>query len=118
NVDRLGLENTGLATDVRGVPVHDHHTLQAGDSNIFIAGDASNVLPLLHEAADEGRIAGDNAARYPEVKPGARRTPLGIVFTDPQIAIVGRGFASLEAHRLATGEVSFEDQGRTRVMLR
>jgi dihydrolipoamide dehydrogenase len=118
NVDGLGLENTGLARDARGVPLHDHHTLQAGESSIFIAGDASNVLPLLHEAADEGRIAGENAARHPDVRPGARRAPLGIVFTDPQIAIVGRGFASLEAHRLATGEVSFEDQGRSRVMLR
>jgi dihydrolipoamide dehydrogenase len=118
NVDGLALENTGLARDTRGVPVHDHHSLQAGDSNIFIAGDASNVLPLLHEAADEGRIAGENAARYPDVKPGARRAPLGVVFTDPQIAIVGGGFASLDTQRLATGEVSFEDQGRSRVMLR
>jgi hypothetical protein len=47
-----------------------------------------------------------------------RRTPLGIVFTDPQIAIVGRGFTHLQTHALAAGEVSFEDQGRARVMLR
>jgi hypothetical protein len=32
------------------------------------------------------------------VKP-ERAAPLGIVFTDPQIAIVGRGFAALEATR-------------------
>src|SRR6185436_18261861 len=47
-----------------------------------------------------------------------RRAPLGIVFTDPQIAIVGGGFASLKSHALAAGEVSFDDQGRSRVMLR
>ncbi len=47
-----------------------------------------------------------------------RRAPLGIVFTDPQIAIVGGGFARLHADALAAGEVSFEDQGRSRVMLR
>ncbi|HUI99292.1 MAG TPA: dihydrolipoyl dehydrogenase, partial [Usitatibacter sp.] len=47
-----------------------------------------------------------------------RRAPLGIVFTDPQIAIVGGGFARLQAHEIAAGEVSFEDQGRSRVMLR
>jgi len=75
-------------------------------------------MPLLHEAADEGRIAGENAARFPEVQPGLRRAPLGVVFTDPQIAIVGGGFAGLHAHAIAAGEVSFEDQGRSRVMLR
>ena len=118
NVEKLGLERTGLALGARGVPLHDAHTLQAGKSHIFIAGDASDDKPLLHEAADEGRIAGENAARFPDVKPGLRRAPLGVVFTDPQIAIVGGGFAALKTHALAAGEVSFDDQGRARVMLR
>ena len=48
-------------------------TLQCGATSIFIAGDANNDVPLLHEAADEGRIAGDNAARFPDVRPGLRR---------------------------------------------
>jgi dihydrolipoamide dehydrogenase len=118
NVDRLQLEATGLALDRHGVPVHDVATLQAGDSSIFIAGDAANDAPLLHEAADEGRIAGHNAARFPDVARGLRRAPLGIVFTDPQVAIVGGGYAHVGAHSLAAGEVSFADQGRSRVMLR
>ena len=118
NVDRLALERTGVALGARGVPEYDRATMQAGASGIFIAGDASDDLALLHEAADEGRIAGENAARFPKVAAGRRRAPLGIVFTDPQIAIVGRGFASLKSHALAAGEVSFEDQGRSRVMLR
>jgi dihydrolipoamide dehydrogenase len=119
NVDRLGLESLGLAHDANGVPVFNRETLQAGDSPIFIAGDAANDVPLLHEAADEGRIAGDNAARSPSVKPGLRRAGLAIVFTDPQIAIVGGGYTAAAAHgRFVAGEVSFEDQGRSRVMLK
>ncbi|MGZ5097307.1 MAG: dihydrolipoyl dehydrogenase [Usitatibacter sp.] len=118
NVEGLDLGTTGVELDARGVPVFDPRTLQAGSSSIFIAGDASNYMPLLHEAADEGRIAGGNAARFPNVQAAARRAPLGIVFTDPQIAIVGGGFASLKSRCLAAGEVSFEDQGRARVMLR
>ena len=118
NVEGLGLETLGIDLDHRGVPRFDRRTLQAGSSSIFIAGDAANDLPVLHEAADEGRIAGANAAMWPSVKAHARRAPLAIVFTDPQIAIVGGGFAQLHAHSLATGEVSFEDQGRSRVMLR
>ncbi len=118
NVDGLSLENAGVARDAFGVPVFDLKTMQVGLSPIFMAGDAANDAPLLHEAADEGRIAGDNAASFPKVRPGLRRAPLGIVFTDPQIAVIGGGFASLKAHALAAGEVSFEDQGRSRVMLR
>ena len=118
NVRGLGLEHAGLALDARGLPVFDRQTMQCGASRIFIAGDANNDLPLLHEAADEGRIAGENAARYPAVKAGPRRTPLGIVFTDPQLAVVGKRYAELPAGRWVAGEVSFEDQGRSRVMLR
>jgi dihydrolipoamide dehydrogenase len=118
NVRNLGLENTTLELDARGVPLFDRRTMQCGNSHIFIAGDADNDLPLLHEAADEGRIAGGNAAEYPAIRQGLRRTPLSIVFSDPQLAVVGTRHADLNAGTFVTGEVSFEDQGRSRVMLR
>ena len=118
NVDGLGLENTSLELDGRGVPLYDPLSTRCGDSAIFVAGDATADLPLLHEAADEGRLAGENAARFPEAYRRARRTPLGIVFCDPQIAIAGASHAGLleRGVRFACGEVSFEDQGRARVM--
>ncbi len=81
NVDGLDIKYADIALDDRGSPLFDHYTLQCGDSHIFIAGDANNEVPLLHEAADEGRIAGDNAARFPDVRAGLGRVPLGIVFT-------------------------------------
>ena len=102
------------------MPLFDRFTGQSGDSHIFIAGDADDDVPLLHEAADEGKIAGDNAGRYPDVRAQRRRAPLGIVFTDPQIATVGRSWRELQADGVdhAIGEVSFEDQGRSRVINR
>ncbi len=117
NVAGLGLEATGLACDDRGVPLFDAHTMQCGSSSIYLAGDVSNERPLLHEAADQGRIAGDNAGRHPAVLPGLRRTPLGIAFSDPQIATVGQSYRLLRAGSYAIGEVSFANQGRSRVML-
>jgi dihydrolipoamide dehydrogenase len=118
NVDGLGLESLGLERDAQGVPRFDPRTLRVADTDLFIAGDAANDIPLLHEAADEGRIAGDNAALLPAVAPGHRRAPLAVVFTDPQIAIVGGGYEKLVPGSFEAGEVSFEDQGRARVMLR
>jgi dihydrolipoamide dehydrogenase len=118
NVRGLGLDQTTLALDARGVPLFDRTTMQCGNHPIFIAGDASDDLPLLHEAADEGRIAGQNAARYPDVRPGERRTPLAIVFSDPQLAVAGARHADLVPGTFVTGTASFEDQGRSRVMLK
>jgi len=119
NVDGLGLENTSVLLDKRGVPVFDHYTMQTQPEHIFMAGDANNELPLLHEAADEGRIAGANAGRFPDVRAGHRRTPLGVVFSEPQIANVGLSVSAVKARGegcYAVGEVSFEGQGRSRVM--
>ncbi|MGY0216107.1 dihydrolipoyl dehydrogenase [Endozoicomonadaceae bacterium StTr2] len=123
NVDNLGLENTSLDLNDKGIPEFDPWTLQAGESPIFIAGDANNYIPLLHEAADEGRIAGDNAGRYPEVRAGQRRTPISVVFTDPQIAMAGESLQQLRTRYgkcgcFEVGEVDFIGQGRSRVMLK
>ncbi len=119
NVDKLGLEYTGLELDERGMPVFDPWTLQCGDSHIFIAGDANSHLPLLHEAADEGGIAGANAGRFPDVRVGHRRTPLAVVFSDPQIATAGLTIQEVDEQCRGcyeVGSLNFEDQGRSKVM--
>lgn len=119
NTDALGLEHTSLPLDEHGMPRFDPLTLQVeGKRPVFIAGDANHDRPLLHEAADEGRIAGGNAGRWPALQSGLRRTPLAIVFSDPQIALAGRTHRELRADKqpFATGTVSFADQGRSRVM--
>lgn len=123
SLDHIGLENTSLDLDEHGAPRFDSQSMRAlgkGETlpSIFVAGDASVELPLLHEAADEGRIAGQNAARYPQIFRQTRRTGLTVVFSDPQIAIAGRGHAELSEADVdfACGEVSFEDQGRARVI--
>ena len=114
NVMGLGLENVGL--DPRKLPKVDPRITQLGDGNIFIAGDVSNFRPLLHEAADEGRIAGMNAATYPSFEAVPRRTPLGVVFSDPQIATVGLSWSAIQSRGHCTGEVDYSRQGRARVM--
>lgn len=120
NLD-LGLEKAGIDVPKGGVPAFDDYTMQIGKSGVFLAGDVDNDRPLLHEASDEGRIAGHNAARHVRHGPGsarrhARRTPLGVVFTDPQMAIVGQSWAALQGSAFEAGEVSYDDQGRARVM--
>lgn len=118
NLGGLDLSNTTLKLNAAGVPEFDRYTMQSGSSPIFLAGDANNELPLLHEAADEGRIAGENAAHFPGVRAGQRRAPLAVVFSDPQIAVVGTPYNRLAEGSFVSGEVDFSNQGRSRVMLK
>jgi dihydrolipoamide dehydrogenase len=115
NLAGLGLESAGLSLDAKGWPRIDPATTQCDDAPIFIVGDATGHLPLLHEAADEGRIAGANAMLWPAVERRERRLPLAIAFTDPQMALVGARHADLVAGQHAIGAVSFDDQARARV---
>lgn len=118
NIDRLDLESAGLAVNEQGLPAFDDSTGQIENSSVFIAGDVSNAHPLLHEAADDGRIAGDNAGTYPQIHARPRRAPISVVFTDPQIALVGARYAQLEHSNtaFAIGQVDFSGQGRSRVI--
>lgn len=116
NVEGLDLHKADIPLDDRGLPVSDPRTLQCGQSPIFVAGDVSGHRPILHEAADEGRIAGANAASFPDVQATVRKTRLEIAFTEPQMAIVGERYTDLEPGTFEVGSVSYDDQGRSRVM--
>ena len=116
NLAGLDFAATGLPLDARGFPPWDPRTTQCGDAPIFLAGDISDHRAILHEAADEGRIAGANAARFPAVTAHVRRAPLAIAFTEPQMAMVGSSHAELDLDAVEIGEVSYADQGRARVM--
>ncbi len=113
NIQYLGLETLGVPLDQRGMPTVNPQTQQIGDLPVFLAGDANPHAPLLHEAADEGHIAGMNALADTPTR-FQRRTPLGIVFCDPNIATVGQRFADMDPAHTVTGTASFDNQGRAR----
>jgi dihydrolipoamide dehydrogenase len=117
NVDGLGLEALGVPLDEDGLPEVDRATLQVAGLPIFLAGDANAEVPLQHEAADDGHIAGLNAIA-PAISRFVRRTPLSIVFSDPTIARVGHRFGVRDDERVVVGEAHFTAQGRARMMLR
>jgi dihydrolipoamide dehydrogenase len=113
NVRGLGLEHLDVPTDRRGVPEYDPSTFLLPGTNIALVGDVTGSHALLHEASDEGRIAGYNAVRE---KPQCfqRRTSLGITFSEPNIATIGSRHQELTANgsEFVTGSVSYKGQGR------
>ncbi len=115
NLDRLGLENLGIELDERGIPAYNPNTMQIGDHPLFLAGDINADRPILHEAGDEGKIAGYNAA-HDEIRAFRRKTPLAIVFSDPNIVSVGARFADLEPDSFKVGEMKVAPVGRALIM--
>jgi pyruvate/2-oxoglutarate dehydrogenase complex dihydrolipoamide dehydrogenase (E3) component len=106
------LQGHARFTGPRSLSVDGKHQLEA-QSIVIVAGDVDQNKQLLHEASDEGRIAGYNACHETPI-PLARRTPLAVVFTHPGLAMVGRREAA--SGRTVIGKASYDDQGRAKIM--
>jgi dihydrolipoamide dehydrogenase len=115
NLDNLAIENAGIELNQRGIPKFNPNTMQIGDSHIFIAGDVDGEKPILHEAGDEGRIAGHNATSD-LISAFRRKVPLAINFCDPNICYVGKRWSELDLETTAVGEVQFSPVGRAMIM--
>jgi dihydrolipoamide dehydrogenase len=115
NVAGLGLGMLGVPLGPRGLPEFDPNSMQVADLPVFIAGDVNGERQILHEAGDEGKIAGWNAARG-ERRRFRRKTPLAINFCDPNICAVGARYDELEPDRTAVGEIKFAPVGRALIM--
>ena len=113
--DDLCLEEAGISLDEHGTPRFDRQTMQCGDSAIFIAGDADHERAVLHDATNEGAIAGRNAAGFPAVEPSHRTTPFSIMFTDPPLAVLGETASSTH---VVSGCATYTDQGRAKITRR
>jgi len=115
NLDKLGLENLDIELQDNGIPVHDRNTMQVGNHPLFVAGDMNGERPILHEAGDEGKIAGFNASSE-TITAFKRKTPLAIVFSDPNIVSVGQRYEQLDQDKTVIGEVPIAPVGRALIM--
>ncbi len=115
NLAGLGLEEIGVRMNARGVPDFDPHTMQIGDTPLFIAGDVTGERPILHEANLEARMAGYNATHDTPVR-FKRKVPFGITFCDPNIVAVGAALDELDPDDIEIGAMKFGPLGRALIM--
>jgi dihydrolipoamide dehydrogenase len=115
NIEDLGLGTLGVPLDDKGMPEIHPGTLRIGDLGVFLIGDANGYRPLLHEAADEGHIAGRLAAPDAAGSGLCRRAPLSIVFSSPQVARVGPPLSELDESAIASGSADFSQHARARM---
>lgn len=121
NIEQLGIENLGVLLDDKNSPKNlDINTGQIGELEVYIIGDANAHIPLLHVASDEGFSAGSVVCENntdATIRPPA--IPLSIVFCEPQIINVGKSLPEIKQDaklEYVIGKVSFDNQGRSRVM--
>ncbi|MHB1092154.1 dihydrolipoyl dehydrogenase [Thiobacillus sp.] len=115
NLAGLGLEDIGVRMNARGVPDFDPHTMQIGDTPLFIAGDVAGERPILHEANLEARMAGYNATHDTPVR-FKRKVPFSIIFCDPNIVAVGAALDELDPDDIEIGAMKFGPLGRALIM--
>ncbi|WP_237154259.1 dihydrolipoyl dehydrogenase [Oryzibacter oryziterrae] len=113
----LGLEDIGVAVDARGRVVIDHHfkTTVAG---IYAIGDVVVGPMLAHKAEEEGvalaeQLAGQAGHVNYDVIPG-------VVYTQPEVAAVGKTEEDLKAAGVAykVGKFPFTANGRAKAQLK
>ena len=118
NLKTLNLENIDPSfSDLKKLPVNNE-TKQLANLPIFIIGDAFTQTPLQHEAAHEGKLVISSCLNFPQVINLTSLIPLGIVFSNPEMAMVGHNYANLTKLRVEfiTGYASYEKQGRALVL--
>ena len=113
NVGGLEIERAGVACHaVSGIEVGPDMRTTA--RNIFAVGDVTGYYPLVHVAIYQGELAARNAVlgAAEEADYALQRTHT--VFTDPQIAVVGRSEKELQAARVPylSGSYLFSDHGK------
>lgn len=110
----VGLETVGIELDKRRIPVDGH--LQTKAKGVFAIGDCIAGPMLAHKAEDEGVAAAEFIATgYGHVNYDAVPS---IVYTEPEIASVGKSEDDLKAagREYKKGSFSFSANGRAKAL--
>lgn len=115
NTDQLNLAEAGFELDERGQPKFNPQTMQIGSHPVYIIGDINGQRALMHEAADEGAMAGYNASQSAPVA-FKRKVPIAIAFTNPDVISVGARFDELNPDDILVGTSYTQSNGRSKVI--
>ena len=110
----------GLHLDLAEVTVDDGRivvdgAMRTSQAHIYAVGDVNDVMPIVHLAIQQGEIAAYNAT-HPDrpAKELDHRLDAEVVFTDPQVAVVGLNEAACRAGGIPflTASHPFADHGK------
>ena len=113
----------GLKLEVSGIKLRDSGHIKTGDYNqtdnpdVYAAGDVSGPNEIVHVAIIQGESAAKHATGRASRKP-ADWNFLGVIFTDPQVAIAGKNGSELkdEGIDFVSADYPWDDHGKSILM--
>jgi pyruvate/2-oxoglutarate dehydrogenase complex dihydrolipoamide dehydrogenase (E3) component len=116
NTESLGLAEAGVATENRRIVTNEE--MQTSAKHIYAAGDCTSPYEIVHIAVQQGEIAGHNVANPRHPRRMDYRLVTSVVFTEPQIAVVGltEKQALLQGIPYRAASYPFADHGKALIM--
>jgi pyruvate/2-oxoglutarate dehydrogenase complex dihydrolipoamide dehydrogenase (E3) component len=116
NIASLGLE--GIGVRVEGGRIVTNAAMQTSVPHIYAAGDCTGLYEIVHIAIQQGEVAAHNVAHPDRMKPMDYRLLAEIIFTEPQLAVVGLTEKSARAGNrpYLAASYPFNDHGKSLIM--
>ncbi len=117
NTAGLNLGSAGVKTLPDGQIIINRWQ-QTSAPHIYAGGDCSGPHEIVHIAIAQGELAARHAARVKKLKPVDWSLLLNVVFTDPQLATIGRLERDLDLAgvKYLTASYPFNDHGKSILM--
>ncbi len=92
--------------------------MQTTVPHVFAAGDCTGLLEVAHIAVQQGEIAAHNAAHPDRMRQSDDRLLTEIIFTDPQVAVLGLTESNARARNIPylAASYPFSDHGKSLIM--
>ena len=116
NIASLGLEDIGVQVEDRRIVTNDQ--MQTSLPHIYAVGDCTGLNEIVHIAIQQGEVAAHNAAHSDRMKQMDYRLLTEVVFTEPQVAVVGLTEKSARAasRPYLAASYPFSDHGKSLIM--
>lgn len=113
NIEGLHLDLAEVTVDEGRIVVDG--AMRTSQAHIYAVGDVNDVTPIVHLAIQQGEIAAYNATHHDSpAKELDHRLDAEVVFTDPQVAVLGLNEARAKAEGIPhlTASYPFADHGK------
>ena len=113
NIEGLHLELADVIVDGGRIVVDG--AMRTSQAHIYAVGDVNDVTPIVHLAIQQGEIAAYNATHADRpAKTIDHRLDTEVVFTDPQVAVLGLNEVRAKADKIPylTSSYPFADHGK------
>jgi pyruvate/2-oxoglutarate dehydrogenase complex dihydrolipoamide dehydrogenase (E3) component len=116
NTATLGLENAGVKTENDRIIANTQ--MRTSAPHIYAAGDCTGPHEIVHIAIQQAEIAAHNIANPRRPRSADYRLLTSVVFTDPQVAIVGLTEKEATARKIPflAASYPFNDHGKSLIM--